>query len=160
VFNWISGQSLAQTDAEYFEFAVGQIPEYLRVTCLRVRGETSGQMDSVGQMNLPRRLIGARRPDITHDVHRRGIFKVESTKDSNGIHRMKNWRLRGVSERIDHAETLHARPEIRRVQSNNLGILSSGFREHILVRGNYVGDPHVSVVGISARPRNMALQVN
>ena len=63
IFNRIASESLAQADAEYFEFSVGQVTEYLRISCLRVRCETSGQMYSIGQVNLPSRFVSARRPE-------------------------------------------------------------------------------------------------
>src|SRR5260370_22014362 len=73
IFNWIPSESLAQSDAEYFEFAVGQISEYLRISRLRVGGETSGQMDSIRPVNLTGSSVSAGGSDVAHDVHRRRI---------------------------------------------------------------------------------------
>src|ERR1700730_16459533 len=117
-------------------------------------------MYSVGQVNLPGRLVSAGRPNVPHDVNRRRIFKIESAENSNRIHRVKDWRFRWIGESFAQAEAFDARTEVGCVQPDNFSVLPSRLREHILVGGNYIGDAHVSVVRVPTGSRDVALEIN
>jgi hypothetical protein len=90
----------------------------------------------------------------------RRVLKVKPAEDTQGIHRAKDGRLRGVSQRITEVETLNTGPVIRRIETNDFCVLGGGFRKKILIRGENVCHPHVWLVRIAAGANDMPFQIN
>src|SRR5579864_5572981 len=111
-------------------------------------------------MDLARCLVSSGRADFAEHRDRRRIFEVKSAEYSNRVHRMQYGSLGRIVKSIRQIKSFHTGVEVRHIQANDFRVLSGGFRQQILVRGNYVGNTHISMIGESTWPHDVPFNIN
>src|SRR5579871_219270 len=132
----------------------GQVSGFCKCIAL----EPSGHPQQVSGAHALRKWILSRPQNFTIDCHFRSVGLIAPI-DAYGIERLERKRRLAILENSTQAEADHGRAVVRRQQAHNLCAIR-GLREHILKRGNEVGQGEAIPEGILARTKYMSLKVD
>src|SRR5258708_9818576 len=157
VVEGIASQRIAKIDAQDFQRTVRRVSNQLRGVQIGVGGYITREIDGITQVSFSRGAIGSRMPHFAANPDAWRFFKLVATENAHGIERLKRRRGCRISQSRREAETLHARPEVRSIQADDLGIPASPLGHAIRSQRNSVPHLHPHLQAITAAPPSPSL---